>query len=181
MGLLTPPRKITGSLRSTKRHSTTRGVSIFMCSLFNFWWKSGVIFCADMSDTCAVHGYGRFQALATQIAKLAAGGVETFLSMGGWNYNCFPAMYATHPPPHTPKPSVGKNRQCCAAAHRPPRRPACRWCPRDHHPGKVCDKYALRTPCSCGRTYPLYFVDAYDMRSNTLSLSFLFFFYLSIL
>ena len=34
-----------------------------------------------------------FAQLAAAIAKLAAGGVESFLSMGGWNYNCFPSLY----------------------------------------------------------------------------------------
>lgn len=33
--------------------------------------------------------YG-FADLKAQVAKLKAGGVETFLSMGGWNYGCFP-------------------------------------------------------------------------------------------
>ena len=34
-----------------------------------------------------------FKDLSEAIAKLEAGGVEVFLSMGGWNYNCFPALY----------------------------------------------------------------------------------------
>ncbi|KAG0072070.1 hypothetical protein BGZ89_008308 [Linnemannia elongata] len=36
--------------------------------------------------------YG-FADLKTQVAKLKAGGVEVFLSMGGWNYGCFPYVY----------------------------------------------------------------------------------------
>lgn len=36
--------------------------------------------------------YG-FAILKQAIAQLQAGGVEVFLSMGGWNDNCFPAMY----------------------------------------------------------------------------------------
>ncbi|KAF9089315.1 hypothetical protein BGX23_006768 [Mortierella sp. AD031] len=36
--------------------------------------------------------YG-FADLKAQVAKLKAGGVETFLSMGGWNYGCFPYVY----------------------------------------------------------------------------------------
>ncbi|KAG0370087.1 hypothetical protein BGX24_002149 [Mortierella sp. AD032] len=31
--------------------------------------------------------------LKAQVAKLTAGGVEVFLSMGGWNYGCFPYVY----------------------------------------------------------------------------------------
>ena len=42
-------------------------------------------------DTRAVDA--GFSFLADAIAKLEAGGVEVFLSMGGWNYNCFPALY----------------------------------------------------------------------------------------
>lgn len=34
-----------------------------------------------------------FAEIKVAIAKLAAGGVETFFSMGGWNYNCFPGLY----------------------------------------------------------------------------------------
>ncbi|KAG0236499.1 hypothetical protein BGW42_003405 [Actinomortierella wolfii] len=37
--------------------------------------------------------YG-FADLKAQIAKLRAGGVEVYLSMGGWNYNCWPYTYA---------------------------------------------------------------------------------------
>ncbi|KAF9135818.1 hypothetical protein BGW39_011407 [Mortierella sp. 14UC] len=36
--------------------------------------------------------YG-FADLKAQVAKLKAGGVEVFLSMGGWNYGCFPYVY----------------------------------------------------------------------------------------
>ncbi|KAJ3017059.1 UNVERIFIED_CONTAM: hypothetical protein HDU68_011878 [Siphonaria sp. JEL0065] len=36
--------------------------------------------------------YG-FAAVKSAVAKLQAGGVEVFLSMGGWNYNCFPYFY----------------------------------------------------------------------------------------
>ncbi|KAF9585027.1 hypothetical protein BGW38_004209 [Lunasporangiospora selenospora] len=34
-----------------------------------------------------------FADLKAQVAKLQAGGVEVFLSMGGWNYGCFPYVY----------------------------------------------------------------------------------------
>ncbi|KAI9329172.1 hypothetical protein BDR26DRAFT_923023 [Obelidium mucronatum] len=34
-----------------------------------------------------------FAAVKAAVAKLQAGGVEVFLSMGGWNYNCFPHFY----------------------------------------------------------------------------------------
>jgi hypothetical protein len=36
---------------------------------------------------------GGFAELKKYIGLLKAGGVETFLSMGGWNYNCWPYMY----------------------------------------------------------------------------------------
>ncbi|KAG0232346.1 hypothetical protein B0O80DRAFT_427005 [Mortierella sp. GBAus27b] len=36
--------------------------------------------------------YG-FADLKTQVAKLRAGGVEVYLSMGGWNYGCWPYVY----------------------------------------------------------------------------------------
>ncbi|KAJ3012285.1 UNVERIFIED_CONTAM: hypothetical protein HDU68_001289, partial [Siphonaria sp. JEL0065] len=36
--------------------------------------------------------YG-FAAVKAAVAKLQAGGVEVFLSMGGWNYNCYPYFY----------------------------------------------------------------------------------------
>jgi len=39
---------------------------------------------------------GGFAELKKSIALLKAGGVETFLSMGGWNYNCWPYMYARY-------------------------------------------------------------------------------------
>ncbi|KAJ3009414.1 UNVERIFIED_CONTAM: hypothetical protein HDU68_002712 [Siphonaria sp. JEL0065] len=39
--------------------------------------------------------YG-FAAVKAAVAKLQAGGVEVFLSMGGWNYNCFPYFYAKY-------------------------------------------------------------------------------------
>ncbi|KAI1313887.1 hypothetical protein EDD11_002422 [Mortierella claussenii] len=34
-----------------------------------------------------------FADLKTNVAKLQAGGVEVFLSVGGWNYGCFPYVY----------------------------------------------------------------------------------------
>ena len=34
-----------------------------------------------------------FAKVAEAVSTLEAAGVETFLSMGGWNYNCFPALY----------------------------------------------------------------------------------------
>lgn len=37
-----------------------------------------------------------YEALKESITKLQAGGVEVFLSMGGWNYNCFPYAYARY-------------------------------------------------------------------------------------
>jgi len=37
-----------------------------------------------------------FAAIRSAIVKLQAAGVEVFLSMGGWNYNCFPYMYARY-------------------------------------------------------------------------------------
>jgi hypothetical protein len=39
--------------------------------------------------------YG-FAALANYTKQLVAGGVEVFLSMGGWNYNCYPYLYARY-------------------------------------------------------------------------------------
>jgi hypothetical protein len=36
--------------------------------------------------------YG-FAKLAQAVSQLTAGGVQTFISMGGWNLNCFPALY----------------------------------------------------------------------------------------
>ncbi|KAG0371991.1 hypothetical protein BGX24_000894 [Mortierella sp. AD032] len=43
-------------------------------------------------------GYGTsgdfgFADLKTRVAALTAGGVEVFLSVGGWNYGCFPYLY----------------------------------------------------------------------------------------
>ncbi|KAF9136161.1 hypothetical protein BGW39_005543 [Mortierella sp. 14UC] len=43
-------------------------------------------------------GYGTsgdfgFADLKTRVAALTAGGVEVFLSVGGWNYGCFPFLY----------------------------------------------------------------------------------------
>ena len=35
-----------------------------------------------------------YSVVAEAIAKLQAGGVEVFLSMGGWNYNCFPVRHS---------------------------------------------------------------------------------------
>lgn len=37
-----------------------------------------------------------FEVLQGHVAELKKGGVETFISMGGWNYNCFPALYASY-------------------------------------------------------------------------------------
>ncbi|KAI9328146.1 hypothetical protein BDR26DRAFT_921978 [Obelidium mucronatum] len=37
-----------------------------------------------------------FAAVKAAVAKLQAGGVEVFLSMGGWNYNCYPYFYAKY-------------------------------------------------------------------------------------
>lgn len=37
-----------------------------------------------------------FVAIKQAIDTLQAAGVEVFLSMGGWNYNCFPYMYARY-------------------------------------------------------------------------------------
>ena len=34
-----------------------------------------------------------FADVQAAIAKLDAGGVEVFLSVGGWNYNCYPFFY----------------------------------------------------------------------------------------
>jgi len=39
---------------------------------------------------------GGFAELKKYIGLLKAGGVETFLSMGGWNYNCWPYMYTRY-------------------------------------------------------------------------------------
>eukprot|EP00049_Salpingoeca_infusionum_P017103 m.351756 g.351756 ORF g.351756 m.351756 type:complete len:512 (-) comp16341_c0_seq1:311-1846(-) len=43
----------------------------------------------NMSDT----GDWGFKDLQQNIQKLQAGGVEVYLSVGGWNYNCFPFIY----------------------------------------------------------------------------------------
>lgn len=39
---------------------------------------------------------GGFAAIRSAISDLQAAGVEVFLSMGGWNYNCFPYLYARY-------------------------------------------------------------------------------------
>merc|ERR1719189_46683 len=39
---------------------------------------------------------GGYSKLKAAITKLQAGGVEVFLSMGGWNYNCWPYMYTRY-------------------------------------------------------------------------------------
>eukprot|EP01064_Diplonema_japonicum_P021368 TRINITY_DN308_c0_g1_i7.p2 TRINITY_DN308_c0_g1~~TRINITY_DN308_c0_g1_i7.p2 ORF type:complete len:476 (+),score=169.87 TRINITY_DN308_c0_g1_i7:77-1504(+) len=36
---------------------------------------------------------GGFAEVEQYVKQLEAGGVETFLSMGGWNYNCYPYLY----------------------------------------------------------------------------------------
>ncbi|KAF0712921.1 hypothetical protein As57867_004587, partial [Aphanomyces stellatus] len=46
-------------------------------------------------------GYGTsgdygFADLKDKVAQLQAGGVEVFVSVGGWNYNCWPYSYATY-------------------------------------------------------------------------------------
>jgi hypothetical protein len=48
----------------------------------------------DLSKS-GLAGSGKFNFLTikTCIAKLQKGGVEVFLSMGGWDYNCFPYLY----------------------------------------------------------------------------------------
>eukprot|EP01106_Pelomyxa_sp_JSP_P000158 TRINITY_DN1021_c0_g1_i4.p2 TRINITY_DN1021_c0_g1~~TRINITY_DN1021_c0_g1_i4.p2 ORF type:complete len:421 (+),score=166.31 TRINITY_DN1021_c0_g1_i4:102-1364(+) len=45
---------------------------------------------ASTSSDC---GYAAIKSAVTQ---LRAGGVEVMLSMGGWNYNCFPYLYARY-------------------------------------------------------------------------------------
>lgn len=37
-----------------------------------------------------------FAEIKSEVTKLQAGGVEVFLSMGGWNYNCFPYLYTRY-------------------------------------------------------------------------------------
>jgi len=37
-----------------------------------------------------------FAEIKKYVGMLQAGGVEVFLSMGGWNYNCFPYLYARY-------------------------------------------------------------------------------------
>jgi hypothetical protein len=39
---------------------------------------------------------GGYAELKKSITTLQAGGVEVFLSMGGWNYNCWPYMYTRY-------------------------------------------------------------------------------------
>merc|ERR1719189_1494250 len=39
---------------------------------------------------------GGYAELKKYIGMLEAGGVEVFLSMGGWNYNCWPYMYTRY-------------------------------------------------------------------------------------
>jgi len=41
-------------------------------------------------------GDAGFAELKKSIVALTAGGVEVFLSMGGWNYNCWPYMYTRY-------------------------------------------------------------------------------------
>jgi len=63
-----------------------------------------------------------FSLLAEAISKLQAGGVEVFLSMGGWNYNCFPALYmrnsisgyGTHTPNYWKVDRYGGPQNCTA-------------------------------------------------------------------
>jgi len=45
------------------------------------------------ADTSGDYGYQRLKAYITQ---LQAGGVDVYLSMGGWNYNCFPYAYTRY-------------------------------------------------------------------------------------
>lgn len=47
----------------------------------------------QIPTTAADAGYADVEAA---IQKLQNGGVEVFLSMGGWNYNCFPYFYARY-------------------------------------------------------------------------------------
>ncbi|KAJ3236501.1 hypothetical protein HDU81_010705 [Chytriomyces hyalinus] len=44
----------------------------------------------------AVDGDYGFGEMKKYVAELQAGGVEVFLSMGGWNYNCYPYFYAKY-------------------------------------------------------------------------------------
>lgn len=37
-----------------------------------------------------------FAVIKEYVTQLQAGGVEVFLSLGGWNYNCFPYLYARY-------------------------------------------------------------------------------------
>lgn len=46
----------------------------------------------NVSDT----GDCGFAEITKYIGQLKAGGVETFLSMGGWNYNCWPYLYTRY-------------------------------------------------------------------------------------
>jgi len=47
----------------------------------------------QIPTTAADAGYAD---LADAVKKLSDGGVEVFMSMGGWNYNCFPYFYARY-------------------------------------------------------------------------------------
>jgi len=56
-----------------------------------------------------------FADLQDAVSKLQAGGVEVFLSMGGWNYNCFPYFYANYSVGGygTPTPNYWKVTEFC--------------------------------------------------------------------
>lgn len=47
-------------------------------------------------ETGSTASDGGFAEVKTAIQTLTQGGVEVFLSMGGWNYNCFPYLYTRY-------------------------------------------------------------------------------------
>lgn len=56
-------------------------------------YKAGSKTLADTGLNMSSAADAGFAELKSAVTRLEAGGVEVFLSMGGWNYNCFPYAY----------------------------------------------------------------------------------------
>ncbi len=105
---LPPPPPVVGAYHDMSKASGLRGLQALAANaptlpitrLFLAFVSPTLVYVTG-SKTLAGAGMGiataamdaGFSVLAKAIAKLEAGGVEVFLSMGGWNYNCFPALY----------------------------------------------------------------------------------------
>lgn len=93
-----------------------------------------------------------FSLLVDAIAKLQAGGVEVFLSMGGWNYNCFPALYmrnsiagyGTHTPNYWKIARYGGPEACTPANQ-------CKPMPVSNTPSQPMARRLLLTPSGVAR------------------------------